>query len=142
MNPAVARGLDAATADGQAALVLTSDLPLVRPADLEWVLERRPAGEGATLVASRDGTGTNAMLLDPAWSLVPQLGVGSLARHLSQAARRHVDVHVHAHPRIGLDVDTPDDLAALWATGADCAARDVCARLEVGERLAAAGALG
>ena len=62
----------------RAALVLTADLPLARPEDLEAVLAAAPPGPGAVFVPSVHGTGTNAMLLRPPGALTPRLGLDSL----------------------------------------------------------------
>jgi 2-phospho-L-lactate guanylyltransferase len=141
MNAAVSRGLRAvAGAGAEAALVMTADLPLATPEDLAAIVGVAPRAPGAVLVPSRDGTGTNAMLLSPPEALVPRLGPDSLARHLAQAARRGLAVRRLERPRLALDIDTPADLAALLAVPAACATRDVCARLALGERLGAVSA--
>jgi 2-phospho-L-lactate guanylyltransferase len=142
MNAAVALGLDAAAEGGaEAALVLTADLPLVRPEDLEAVVAAAPPAPSATLVPSRDGTGTNAMLLRPPGALTPQLGPDSLARHTAQALRRAVAVCRLGLPRLAVDVDTPADLAAALEGPAAAATREAAARLRVVERLGAGSAL-
>jgi 2-phospho-L-lactate/phosphoenolpyruvate guanylyltransferase len=142
MNGAVARGLDwAEEAGAGAALVLTADLPLIRPDDVAAVLGAARPGPSAVLVPSHDGTGTNAMLLRPPRAIAPRLGPRSLGRHLAQAARRGVAVERLERPRVALDIDTPRDLAALIARGEDCATTAACARLRVAERLAAGSAL-
>lgn len=115
MNPAVVVGCAAAAAAGaDGALVLTADLPLVRPDDLDALLAAAPPGPSVVLAPSRDGTGTNAMLLCGPRVLEPELGLGSLARHEAQAIRRGIAMAHHHAPGIALDVDTPDDLATLW----------------------------
>jgi 2-phospho-L-lactate guanylyltransferase len=141
MNAAVVRGLEAAAGRGaEAVLVLTADLPLAHPDDLAAILAASPPGPSAVLVPSRDGTGTNAMLLRPPGALDPRLGPDSLARHAAQADRRGVVVRRLERPALALDVDTPRDLAALLVVGGRCATRSACARLEVGERLGAGSA--
>jgi 2-phospho-L-lactate guanylyltransferase len=142
MNGAVARGLDwAEEAGAGAALVLTADLPLIRPDDVAAVLAAARPGPSAVLVPSHEGTGTNAMLLRPPRAIAPRLGPGSLARHLAQATRRGVAVERLERSRVALDIDTPRDLAVLIARGEDCATAAACARLRVAERLAAGSAL-
>lgn len=142
MNAAVARGLVAVAADGAAAaLVMTADLPLARPDDIDAVVAAAPDGPSAVLVPSADGTGTNAMLLSPPAALAPRLGPDSYARHAAQAARRGVVVRRLELPRLALDIDTPADLAALMGTGTACATLEVCARLRVAERLQAGSLL-
>jgi 2-phospho-L-lactate guanylyltransferase len=141
MNGAVARGLGWAQERGAAALVMTADLPLARPADVAAILAAAPAPPSAVLVPSREGTGTNAMLLRPPSAIAPRLGPRSLERHLAQAARRGVAVERLALPRLALDIDTPRDLAALIAEGEECATTAACARLGVAGALAAGSAL-
>jgi 2-phospho-L-lactate guanylyltransferase len=138
MNAAVVRGLEAVAAAGAGgALVLTADLPLARPEDLDAVLAAAPPGPSVTIAPSRDGTGTNAMLLRPPAALTPRLGVDSLARHLAQAARRGVAVARVDLPNLALDIDTPRDLAELVARGGTGATLDACARLGIAGLIAA-----
>jgi 2-phospho-L-lactate guanylyltransferase len=141
MNAAVVRGLEAVAAAGaDGALVLTADLPLARPEDLDAVVLAGPPGPSATIAPSWGGTGTNAMLLRPPGALTPRLGVDSLARHLAQAARRGVPVTRVDVPALALDIDTPRDLAELMARGGGGATLDACARLEIAGLLAAGSA--
>jgi 2-phospho-L-lactate guanylyltransferase len=141
MNAAVARGLAAVAAGGAgAALVLTADLPLLHPDDIDAVVAGGPAGVSALIVPSHEGTGTNAMLLRPPQALAPRLGPDSLARHTAQAARRGLTLERLERPRVGLDIDTPADVAALMATGGRCATLEVCARLEIAAHLEARSA--
>jgi len=111
MNPAVVRGIE--VLDAHAALVIVSDLPLITSADVDHLIGAAPQGDAVVLARSQDGTGTNAMLLTPPDVLAPELGPGSLALHLAQAAVRGVHAEVVDHPGIALDVDTPDDLVEL-----------------------------
>lgn len=114
MNAAVLTGCETARADGaDAALVLTGDLPLIRPADIDTIIAHAPGERGVVLVPSRDGTGTNAMLLVGPRVLAPQLGPRSLALHIAQAREREVPVMRCALSRVALDIDTPEDLIVL-----------------------------
>lgn len=137
MNAAVRLGTRSlAEAGAEAALILMADLPLARPADLEAVLAAAPPGPGVTLVPSRDGTGTNALLVRPPQALTPRLGPGSLARHRAGAARRGLSAATLERPALGLDVDTPEDLAAYLAAAPPGATREVCVELGLCGRLA------
>jgi 2-phospho-L-lactate guanylyltransferase len=133
MNAAVRRGLAAVAELGApAALVLTADLPLARPEDLDAVVAAAPPGPGAVLAPSRDGTGTNALLLAPPGALPPRLGPGSLARHLAEAARAGLAAVLLERPGLALDVDTPADLAALRAAEPGGATGEALARAGAG----------
>jgi 2-phospho-L-lactate guanylyltransferase len=127
INAAVARGI--AALDARSALVVVSDLPLITAADVDHLVGAAPEGDAAVLARSADGTGTNAMLLTPPSALVPELGPDSLARHLAQASAVGVPAEVVHHPGIGLDVDTPDDLAELVRREPDGATGRALARL-------------
>jgi 2-phospho-L-lactate guanylyltransferase len=142
MNAAVVRGLVAVAAAGaEAALVLTADLPLAQPEDIAQLLAAAPPGPSAVLVPSRDGTGTNAMLLRPPAALSPRLGPDSLARHHAQAERRGLALALVELPRLALDIDTPRDLAALMARGGTGATLEACTRLAMAGLLEAGSAL-
>jgi len=137
MNAAVRLGTRALVGAGAgAALILVADLPLARAADLDALLDAAPLGRGVALAPSRDGTGTNALLVRPPEALAPRLGPGSLARHLAGASRRALPVAALERPGLALDVDTPEDLAAYLAAAPPGATRDACAALGLGERLA------
>jgi 2-phospho-L-lactate guanylyltransferase len=141
MNAAVVRGLAAAEAAGAgAALILTADLPLATAEDLSALLRAAPAGAGATIAPSRDGTGTNAMLVRPLWALRPQLGPGSLARHSAAAAAAGLALVRLERPRLGLDLDTPADLAAVCAAAPRGATGILCVRLGLAPALVGASA--
>jgi 2-phospho-L-lactate guanylyltransferase len=140
------RGLDAAVrlgldvlgrAGAGAALVTFADLALLGPADLDALVAACPPAPAAALAPSRDGTGTNALILRPPDVLAPALGPGSLARHLEAAGRAGLDVGLVHRPGLGLDVDGPEDLAELWRRGPRGATLGACDRLRVAARLAA-----
>jgi 2-phospho-L-lactate guanylyltransferase len=65
------------------------------------------------IVPDRHGSGTNALLLTPPGAVEPSFGTGSFARHAALAYAAGASVKVCDLPSLGLDVDTPDDLAAL-----------------------------
>src|SRR5262249_55140110 len=94
-------------------LLVPGDCPLLDPEQLDELLARPAGAPSALIIPDRHGTGTNALLLTPPDSLEPSFGPGSCERHalLAQAAR--IGYEIVEVPSLGLDVDTPDDLAAL-----------------------------
>ncbi|MBK9179111.1 MAG: 2-phospho-L-lactate guanylyltransferase [Acidimicrobiales bacterium] len=108
------RGLDAAVADGVAALaasglarviVAHADLPLA--VGLSWVA----AFEGVTLVPDRRDDGTNVACVPAAAGFRFAYGPGSFRRHAAEARRLGLGLRVVRERRLGWDVDLPADLA-------------------------------
>jgi 2-phospho-L-lactate guanylyltransferase len=114
-DQAVARGAGLASDLGAAqVLCLAGDCPLVDPVELGTLLGKpRTAERYAVMVADRHGTGTNGLLLSPPDVLQTRYGPDSFARHLALAQEAGVPAEVAEVPSLALDVDTPDDLAAL-----------------------------
>jgi len=108
-------GLNAAVTDGVAALaeagherviVAHADLPHAR--DLAWVADF----DGITLVPDRRDDGTNVVGLPASCGFTFAYGPGSFARHRAEAEALGVAVRVVHEPRLGWDVDVPEDLTA------------------------------
>jgi 2-phospho-L-lactate guanylyltransferase len=110
-SAAAARGIDAALVRGaDRVLLVPGDCPALDPHELNDLLSR-PAD--VVIVPDRHGRGTNALLLTPPTAIAPSFGAGSFARHAALARAAGVHVKVAELTSLGLDVDTPDDLAAL-----------------------------
>ena len=95
------------------ALLLPGDCPALDPRELEALLRVAPGPRSVVVVPDRHGTGTNGLVLTPPGALVPAFGIGSRARHEAAAAAAGLTCVVHEVPTLSLDVDSPDDLAAL-----------------------------
>lgn len=112
-SAAAARGIAAAGERGaERVLLVPGDCPTLDPAE---VAELLAASAPVVIVPDRHGEGTNALLLTPPSVLAPAFGEGSFARHNALAAAAGAAVEVRELRSLGLDVDTPDDLAALRA---------------------------
>src|SRR4051794_12557534 len=115
LNPALVHGARAA-ADTDPALgvaALSSDLPALRPADLDAVL-RVATGHRCCLVPDAAGTGTTLLTArDPA-TFNPRFGAESRRAHLDDGA---YDVSGDAGASLRRDVDTVDDLRAAVDLG-------------------------
>jgi len=113
-SAAANRGIDAALARGaERALLVPGDCPAVDPDEVGRLLERTASEPSVVIVPDRHGSGTNALLLTPPGAVAPSFGTGSFARHAARARAAGATVKVCDLPSLGLDVDTPDDLAAL-----------------------------
>jgi 2-phospho-L-lactate guanylyltransferase len=96
-------------------LLLPGDTPLMNPVEVEELLMRSGRDEVAVaIVPDRHGTGTNCLLITPPDAFDPSFGPGSLERHVQQAREAGMVHRVEHVPSLALDVDTPDDLIALW----------------------------
>jgi 2-phospho-L-lactate guanylyltransferase len=115
-SAAAARGIDAALVRGaDRVLLVPGDCPALDPAELSALLSRRDEPPHVVIVPDRHGSGTNALLLAPPNVVGPSFGAGSFARHAARARAAGATVKVCELPSLGLDVDTPDDLAAVRA---------------------------
>lgn len=111
---AVTWGAQMARARGaEAILTVPGDVPLITPEEVEMVIGARPEAPSVVFVPSRDEQGTNAVLLSPPDAIPLRFGENSFYPHLATAKRLGVEATVLHLPGIGLDIDTPEDLAAL-----------------------------
>lgn len=113
MNAAARAGILAAERRGATTvLVLPGDIPLVSQADLRSIVDAAASWPRAVVIgASRDGVGTNALLLRPPDVMSPSFGPPSVERHVHLACAARAHVQVLRGLDLALDIDTPDDLA-------------------------------
>jgi 2-phospho-L-lactate/phosphoenolpyruvate guanylyltransferase len=97
------------------ALLVPGDCPLLDPAELDALITRAAGRRSAVIVPDRHGTGTNALLLSPPEVLEPAFGPGSCERHETLARSAGLEVQTIRVASLGLDVDTPEDLAEVEA---------------------------
>jgi len=110
-SAAVAQGARILAAEGcRAMLTVPGDVPLATSAEIEQVISGH---ECMTIVPSRDGLGTNALAISPPELIRFQFGVASFEPHCAAARALGIEPRILRLPGIGLDIDTPDDLALL-----------------------------
>jgi 2-phospho-L-lactate guanylyltransferase len=110
-SAAAARGIEAAVERGaERVLLVPGDCPSLNPAEVSALLA---VSADVVIVPDRHGTGTNSLLLTPPDVMAPAFGEGSFDRHRGLALAAGASFHVAAAGSLELDVDTPDDLAAL-----------------------------
>lgn len=112
------------------ALTVLSDLPLLDGRDVDAFYEDLPGTPGVRLVASHEGSGTNALLRSPP-EIIPTCFERSRSyeEHLGEARRAGVPVTVLRLPGVERDVDTVDDLRAVVASGRPCHTRRLLTEL-------------
>lgn len=100
-------------------LVVPGDVPLIRPEDVDYILERERPYSSAILVPARDGLGTNAILRRPPDAFPSRFGYDSFNKHVAEAKKRGIQFDVYHMPRIALDIDEPKDLSLFLAQKSD-----------------------
>ena len=114
LNGAVANGVDTASYKREWVLIAHSDLPF--PHDLLTIIELDDVTTSVTIVPDRHGDGTNVLVIPAGCGFTFHYGPGSFTAHLGEAARIGLPVRIIQHEQLGLDIDTPDDLAQLPAS--------------------------
>jgi 2-phospho-L-lactate/phosphoenolpyruvate guanylyltransferase len=96
----------------ESTLVIPADIPLIAAEDIRAIYEHAPA-KGSVLVPSSDKRGSNAVLRRPSALFLLRFGNDSFMPHLASAIATNTSCVVLSLPRVGLDIDTPEDLQEL-----------------------------
>jgi 2-phospho-L-lactate guanylyltransferase len=97
-------------------LTIPGDVPCVTAAEIRALTAAVRDGAPA-LASSRSGLGTNGVALAPPDAMPLTFGEPSFENHLAAARRLGLTPRILVLPGLGLDVDAPEDLAALRAEG-------------------------
>lgn len=116
-------------ARGDAMLTIPGDVPLATSAEIERVIAAHQAGGRFVIVPARDEQGSNAILASPADAVPLRFGDNSFFPHLDAARACGIEPAILPLPGIGLDIDTPDDLAAFLARPSRTHARALLDRI-------------
>jgi 2-phospho-L-lactate guanylyltransferase len=114
------RGLNGAVEAGVIHLATMGVVQVtVAHADLPRASDLNSVGDvpGITLVPDRYGNGTNVIALPADAGFQFSYGPGSFARHLIEARRVGLDSRILDRPDLAWDVDEPDDVVPVTATG-------------------------
>ena len=111
LNDSLAFALDRACKAEVSAIYLPADLPFVTSADIDKVVRASGVGKTLTLSPAQQDGGTNAMLIPRCVPFPPRLGNDSFRRHKRQASALGIPYTVCLTEGLGLDLDTPDDMA-------------------------------
>jgi len=111
LNRAVHDGVEALRCFGaERFIILLTDLPMVLSNDLERLAELVDTPGRAVLCPDKHGIGTNALAMPVNARMQMRFGEGSLIAHYREALCAGLVPRVWNHPRIALDIDTPEDL--------------------------------
>ena len=109
--------------DGNALLTVPGDIPLATSAEIERLVDSHRRGNAFTIVPARDEQGSNAILSAPADAVPLRFGDDSFFPHLAASRNCGIEPAILKLPGIGLDIDTPADLAAFLAVPSHTKAR-------------------
>ncbi len=98
-----------------AMLTVPGDIPRVTAAEIAALITAAAPAPSFTIAPSRDRLGSNAILLAPENAVPLRFGDDSFYPHLAAARAAGIAPVVVPLAGIGLDIDTPNDLAALRA---------------------------
>lgn len=95
-------------------LTVPGDIPGVRPAEVEVLLDRHCAAPAFTIAPAHDGRGSNAVLMSPPAAVALAFGNDSFVPHVAAARQAGIEpTIVTGLDGIERDVDCYDDVAAL-----------------------------
>jgi len=110
------------------AAVVSADIPLVLPAELEALIAATPE-RGAAIARATDG-GTNAVSMRPAGAFRTCFGEpGSARLHAEVAERAGLAAVVVDQPGTALDLDSPGDVERFLAAGRPTVTAELLTRL-------------
>ena len=99
----------------EALLTLPADIPAIRTEDIAAILDRATADRAVVLVPARDGKGTNAIWRRPPEAIPSRFGFDSFRKHQAEAESRGLPWTAVPLPRVAVDLDEPEDVAAFLA---------------------------
>jgi len=112
-NPALQASRRALAPGASALLTISADLPLLQPGDIRSMIEQSMDYQ-VVLAPSRDGTGTNALLVRPPLALPYLFGPNSLHSYHQAAEQWQLSSTIVNSIGLALDIDTIDDLDDLY----------------------------
>jgi len=119
-------------------IALPGDVPLVPSSEILEVLTIHERGRGMTIVPAQDERGSNCIAVSPPDLISFHFGNDSFKPHLRAAEEVGVTPKIVRLPGIGLDIDRPDDLAALIDAEGNSRAQKWLREAGIAQRLAVA----
>jgi len=133
---AVVHGVTRLMARGVADILqVPGDVPLATAQEFGQVIAAHLLAPAMTIVPARDQQGSNCVICSPPDSVQLSFGDNSFFPHLEAARAAGIEPTVCALPGLGLDIDTPADLAELLARPGNTASHTYLAESGILERL-------
>ena len=122
-------------------LTVPGDVPCVTAEEIRTLADAAATARAAVFAPSRSGLGTNGVALRPPDAMRLRFGEPSFDNHVAAARALGLAPQVLSLPGLALDIDAPDDLAALLERPGATETQRLLAGWRLPERLAAAGAV-
>jgi len=90
-------------------LTISADLPLLTSQEIRCLF-KQSLQHDIVLAPSKDGTGTNAIIVHPPLAVPYVFGPGSLQSFVEAARQEHLSYSMYQSIGLSLDIDTIDDL--------------------------------
>lgn len=116
-------------------LVIPGDAPLITSDDIDFILEREKDAPSIIFIPARDELGTNAFLRKPPNAIPSMFGHDSFNKHKAEADKKNIPHESFHNPRIGLDIDNPDDLKEFMSQKSNTKAYSELIRLNVVDKI-------
>jgi coenzyme F420-0:L-glutamate ligase/coenzyme F420-1:gamma-L-glutamate ligase len=118
----------------EAVLTLPADIPAVQAEDIQRILQEAQSDRAVVLVPSRDDKGTNAIWRRPPQAIPSRFGFDSFRKHRAEAEARGLAWAVLRLPRLAVDIDEPEDLAAFLTLPGESKTRALLEQLGIADR--------
>jgi coenzyme F420-0:L-glutamate ligase/coenzyme F420-1:gamma-L-glutamate ligase len=115
----------------EAVLTIPADIPAVQTEDIRAILQEALSDRAVVLAPSRDDNGTNAIWRRPPQAIPSRFGFDSFRKHRAEAEARGLFWASLRLPRLAVDIDEPEDLAAFLAFPGETRTRALLERLGV-----------
>jgi 2-phospho-L-lactate guanylyltransferase len=122
-------------------MTVPGDVPCVTADEIRALADAAVATRAAVFAPSRSGLGTNGVALKPPDAMRLRFGEPSFENHLAAARALGLAPRTVKLPGLALDIDAPDDVAALLERPAETETQRLLSGWRLPERLAAAGAV-
>jgi 2-phospho-L-lactate guanylyltransferase len=115
---------------------IPGDVPCVTASEVDALLAAADGSPAVAFAASRSGLGTNGVALTPPDAMPLKFGEPSFDNHVAAARARGLTPRLLTLSGLALDVDDPDDLAALLTEGGATRSARLVATWNIAARLA------
>lgn len=94
-------------------MIIHGDMPLIKPQDIDAIIDALPPAPSITIAPCSQQDGTNVMVCSPPDVISFHYGKQSFSKHMKAAADAGLDAIHISNDRLALDIDIDEDLQAL-----------------------------